>query len=301
MTEVSPVSRSRILTGTAVGLFDACGNHVLDDGPITAIIPGAPATVLADSQRIYFVSGDRSVLRAAVPAGSAATCLVRQNDSVFVGGDGAQLWKLCDSVLVEISSFALAPTRADWHTPWGGPPSVMSMAADDDNLFVNIHVGGILRSTDRGESWQPTIDIGADVHDIALGRDEQVWAATGAAGLAESRDRGTTWRYHVDGLHGTYLTAVVVVGDEVMIAASTDYRCTDTALYRFDGRSFERCGVGPVASLTAGVGSQQLAASDAVVVANTSTGVATSDNVGRTWTLLDETSTLSEVVAVLEQ
>ena len=32
-------------------------------------------------------------------------------------------------------------------------------AGAEGELYVNVHVGGILRSDDDGASWRPTIDI----------------------------------------------------------------------------------------------------------------------------------------------
>jgi hypothetical protein len=50
-----------------------------------------------------------------------------------------------------------------------GPPlNIRSVAANANGgvLFANVHVGGIPRSTDGGMTWQPTIDIDSDVHEV---------------------------------------------------------------------------------------------------------------------------------------
>ena len=90
------------------------------------------------------------------------------------------------------------------------------MASDGDDLYVSVHVGGILRTTD-GDGWAPTIDLHDDVHQVAVGGAGTVWAATGMRGLAESGDRGGSWRYHVDGLHAHYLLAVAPFDDGVLV------------------------------------------------------------------------------------
>ena len=146
----------------------------------------------------------------------------------------------------------------EWHTPWGGPPAVFSMASDGTDLYVSVHVGGILRSADGG-SWVPTIDLHDDVHQVAVGADATVWAATGRRGLAESRDRGRTWQYHTEGLHARYLLTVATVGDGVLVGASSGHAGRDGAIYRFDGRRFERCR-GLPGDLHGAVGPRQLAA-----------------------------------------
>ena len=111
--------------------------------------------------------------------------------TVFVGGDDAGLWRLRDGALEPVTSFRDAPTRADWYTPWGGPPSVLSMASHGDDLYVGVHVGGILRSGDGGETWTDTIDLHVDVHEVVVNPDDGVvWAATGEQALAASPDRG---------------------------------------------------------------------------------------------------------------
>ena len=48
------------------------------------------------------------------------------------------------------------PGAGRWYTPWGGPPATRSISEDDDAVHVNVHVGGIARSRDRGR------DMGAD-------------------------------------------------------------------------------------------------------------------------------------------
>src|SRR2546429_115455 len=81
--------------------------------------------------------------------------------------------------------------RDRWFTPWGGPPDTRSISEDDEAVYVNIHVGGILRSVDCGRTWQPTLPIERDVHKV-LARPGRLYAAS-ARGLAVSPDSGETW------------------------------------------------------------------------------------------------------------
>ena len=89
-----------------------------------------------------------------------------------------------------------APTRAEWHTPWGGPPSVFSMASLGDDLFVSVHVGGILRSSDGGQSWEATIDLHEDVHQVVAdpeaGRSGRQPAPAGSPRAPTAVGRGPT-------------------------------------------------------------------------------------------------------------
>ena len=85
-----------------------------------------------------------------------------------------------------------SPGRDAWYQPHGGPPAVRTMAVDDEGrIYVNVHVGGIVRSDDEGRSWEPTIDIDVDVHQVVTvpGQPGRVVAAT-ARGLATSDDYG---------------------------------------------------------------------------------------------------------------
>ncbi len=131
------------------------------------------------------------------------------------------------------------------------------MTSDGTDLYVSVHVGGILRSAD-GESWTPTIDLHVDVHQVTVTPDGTVWAATGTGGLAESGDRGTTWRHHTAGLHARYLLAVAAVSNGVLIGASSGHAGRDGALYRFDRHGFVRCR-GLPDNFNGAVGPRQLA------------------------------------------
>ena len=138
-----------------------------------------------------------------------------------------------------------AEGRGDWHTPWGGPPDTRSISEWDRDVYVNVHVGGILRTDDGGASWTPTIDIDADVHRVATA--EGLVLAACAGGLATSTDRGATWSMRDDGLAAPYMRGVTVCGDAVLVSASNGPRGGRAAVYRGDLRgdgAFERCTAG---------------------------------------------------------
>jgi photosystem II stability/assembly factor-like uncharacterized protein len=117
-----------------------------------------------------------------------------------------------------------------------GPPlGIRSMTATTGGaiLLANVHVGGIPRSTDLGATWQPTIEIDSDVHEVHAHptRPELVVAAA-AAGLCISRDGGATWTIEQEGLHATYCSAVAFAGDDILVAASSDHFAAQGAVYR---------------------------------------------------------------------
>jgi len=114
----------------------------------------------------------------------------------------------------------------------------------DGALYVNVHVGGIPRSRDQGRSWQPTIDVEVDVHQVlAHPRHERLVLAATAYGLAVSEDGGDTWRLETDGLDAYYCRAVTLAGDTVLVSASRGPDGALAAVYRkpLGSDAFERC------------------------------------------------------------
>jgi photosystem II stability/assembly factor-like uncharacterized protein len=111
-------------------------------------------------------------------------------------------------------------------------------------VYVNVHVGGVLHTGDGGATWEPTIDIDADVHQVATA--EGLVLAACARGLAISTDRGGTWTPRTDGLDARYARAVVVCGDRILVSTSDGPRGGHAAVYRADlvSGAFERCRVG---------------------------------------------------------
>jgi photosystem II stability/assembly factor-like uncharacterized protein len=100
-------------------------------------------------------------------------------------------------------------------------------------LFTNVHVGGIPRSTDGGITWQPTIDIHSDVHEVgAHPENPNMVAAAAAVGLCTSRDAGATWTIESDGLHAPHCSAVAFSGDGILVSASIDPFVAQGRVYR---------------------------------------------------------------------
>lgn len=157
-------------------------------------------------------------------------CLRPTGAGVLVGTDRAHLFTVEDHSVATVRGFEDAPGRDEWYTPWGGPPAVRSIASGDVAVYVNVHVGGILRSGDGGATWAPTIDIHSDVHEVIV-HEGRLLAAT-AYGLATSADDGATWEMEDDGLHATYARAVAVSGDHILLTASLGPRGGRAAVYR---------------------------------------------------------------------
>jgi hypothetical protein len=212
-------------------------------------VHGADVTALSRGHETVWAIIDGHELTRITPQGAeriahldpAATCLLAADDTVWVGTEQAHLFRLDGSELRPLAEFDAAPSRAEWYTPWGGPADTRSLAAGAGRVYVNVHVGGILISDDDGASWESTLDLHTDGHQVSLDDDGIVWAATGAAGLGESRDGGQSWTFHTAGLHGTYLRCAVPTDDGVLVTASSGPHAHDGAVYRFDHETFHSC------------------------------------------------------------
>lgn len=173
-------------------------------------------------------------------------CILPIKGAVLVGTSSAHLIRIADGSTQRINCFESAEGRSEWYTPWGGPPDVRSIAVGESGEFyVNVHVGGILRSDDYGKSWQPTIDVDADVHEVRTvpTRPSLVLAAT-AGGLAISHDKGNSWSFDRANLHAHYSRALAVCDHTILMTASMGPSGSKSAIYRRpldEPGTFEKC------------------------------------------------------------
>ena len=87
-----------------------------------------------------------------------------------------------------------------------------SLAGCGPDVYADIHVGSIMRSADRGGTWNPvTPDLHQDVHQVAVcpAAPERVYANTADA-VFVSGDRGGSWEHRSGGLPSRYGRAVAV-------------------------------------------------------------------------------------------
>ena len=171
-------------------------------------------------------------------------CLVVVGSLVYAGTDDARIVRIGEHGSVDfVAGFDAVPGREQWYAGAAlidgqllGPPlGIRSMAATSDGavLLANVHVGGIPRSTDGGVTWQPTIDIDSDVHEVCTHPvHPEIVVAAAATGLCVSRDGGATWTVEQEGLHATYCSAVAFSDDDILVAASTDHFALEGAVYR---------------------------------------------------------------------
>ena len=213
------------------------------DRSVTAVARDGPQLwAIVDRSEVWYAPDDEW-RRVATLEGHEATC-VAMTDALHVGSSEARLFRLTDGTLEPVVAFDDAEGRSEWSTPWGGPPATRSISEWGDDVYVNVHVGGILHTGDHGRTWNRTIDIDADVHQVATAQGLVLAACAG--GLATSVDRGTTWTMRSEGLDAPYSRAVVVCGDTVLVSASNGPRGGRAGVYRGDirGGPFERCTAG---------------------------------------------------------
>jgi hypothetical protein len=258
---------------------------------------GALAVVGGTTVRRRAADGSWSVL--ANSDAELSCCAVREG-VVYAGTDDARVRRLGeDGRLEELPGFAHTPGRETWAAgqmlvdgKWLGPPlGVRSMTVTKDGaLLANVHVGGIPRSTDAGASWQPSIAVDSDVHEVCAHPERaELAVAAAAVGLCVSRDGGASWHVEHAGLHAPYCAAVAFVEGDVLVSASEHHFSPRGRIYR---RPIEGdTPLAPVAGLpewTDGiVDTHGLAARGPhVALADRGGNLRLSSDAGQSWTLL---------------
>jgi len=217
-----------LLIGTASGAVTVDGESLIEGAAVNHMVRWSDGWWAVDGAGRVHHNGE---VVAEMSAGATAHCIQPTGQTTWIGADRATLFALDAEGVTEDEYFANAPGRDTWHTPWGAPADVRSMAVDADHtLYVNVHVGGVLRYDNTGVV--PTLDIDADVHQVATHPTQKsaVFAAC-AFGLAFSHN-GHDFEIRSDGLHAAYCRAVAVIEDVVFISASTGPRTDRARLYR---------------------------------------------------------------------
>lgn len=282
-----------VLVGTENGLYELDRRpRVLVEGhAITHLVRGSDGWwALIDGATIWHAR-DGEWKQVGTIDGPRATCLFPWTAGLLLGTVGAHLLRFQGRTVEQVVSFETVQGRQQWYTPWGGPPDTRSIAEDaTGTTYVNVHVGGIVRSSNGGRTWEPTIDIETDVHQVLSTSAQPGWVfAASAQGLASSVDRGTSWKLRTDGLHATYQRAVAVCEDIVLVSASSGPRGQRAALYRApfkEEKPFERCRGGLPDWFSGNIDTFCLAASGQRAGFGTSDGhVFISTDQGRSWEL----------------
>jgi hypothetical protein len=227
-----------VLVATADGyhVFSSSGKHVvaLDGHSVRALAPGpgGPWVAVVDDREVW-QHGEDGEWAPLAASELVLTALTPVDDVVYAGTVGAHVLRLHDGTFSAVPGFDAVTGRDEWHAV-GPPLEVRSMTATvDGTLLVNVHVGGIPRSTDGGDSWQPTIAVDDDVHEVrAHPTHGDVAVAAASVGLCRSNDGGATWTSSHEGMHASYARAVAFIGDDVLVSASDGPFTTRSAIYR---------------------------------------------------------------------
>ncbi len=223
------------------------GNTELAGLQVSALSPGPDGTCLAivEEHEIW----QRSLLgawsRVAVTE-IAVQSVTAVAGTIFAGGThAARMLRIsADGKVEDLPGFEKVPGRWEWFA--GGPPlGVRSLAAtvDAKALLAAVHVGGIPRSSDGGESWAPTIPVLFDVHEVRTHpQTADLTVAAAAVGLCVSRDGGLNWTVFSKGIEGMSCLAVAVLQSEVLFSVQDGpfARRSQVWRWRVDGEHIEQ-------------------------------------------------------------
>ena len=210
-------------------LYVAGGDAVtiLENGGAETGLNGRGARCLAvdpeDSDTLYVGTSDEGLFKSADGGGSweglsgiehprvtavavsptdGAVYAGTEPSALFVSRDGGETWR-------ELEEMRKLPSQPTWSfppRPWTSHVRAIAPSFSDPHLVVvGIELGGVLRSTDGGETWQDQRP-GAqpDCHSLfAHQRAPELLYEAGGGGFAKSTDFGDSWE-SVDGGMGLH-------------------------------------------------------------------------------------------------
>ncbi|HEX6701073.1 MAG TPA: hypothetical protein VF101_10125 [Gaiellaceae bacterium] len=145
----------------------------------------------------------------AVSAADGAVYAGTEPSRLFRSDDGGETWR-------ELEALLDLPSRPTWSfppRPWTSHVRWIAPSPHDANLLlVGIELGGLMRSSDGGESWQDhRPGAQPDVHSLAWHPTVEARAyEAGGGGAAFSVDDGETWQPADEGRDRHYTWSVAV-------------------------------------------------------------------------------------------
>src|SRR4051794_5723965 len=219
-------------------IFTSSGKEVssLEGHRVESFTPGPDGTFLAVIDRHDVWSHGRDGEWTPLAKSDATlTAVVAAGDAVFAGTNDARVLRLTPSGALEpLAGFDAVPGRDEWHQV-GSPLQVRTMTSTCDGavVLVNVHVGGIPRSSDAGVTWHPTLAVDDDVHQVlAHPTRPEIVVAAASVGLCRSADGGATWTSTTEGMDLTYARGVAFVGDDVVVTVSEGPWASRAVVYR---------------------------------------------------------------------
>jgi photosystem II stability/assembly factor-like uncharacterized protein len=227
------MARLYAATGDAIARLDEAGG----EWNVEVSLPGSGAQCLAfdpaDADTAYAglreggvrrtTDGGRSWTASALPQPGVFSLAVSAADgAVYAGTEPSALYRSDDrgDTWRELEALLELPSRPTWSfppRPWTSHVRWIAPSPHDaDLLLVGIELGGLMRSTDGGETWQDhRPGAQPDVHSLAWHpRAEGRAYEAGGGGSAWSDDAGQTWRPADEGRDRNYTWAVAVDPDD---------------------------------------------------------------------------------------
>ena len=233
------------------------GGKTWRQGPVTQL-PHAAARVAVspvDSKRAWLAAYEAGVYRTddggatwtrveSYPSDYAHSVLADPSkaDAVYVGSEPAALFRSEDAGASweECRSFQDVPESANWgfHAPTRDSHirDMVVSPVDSNLLYAGIEVGGVVRSSDGGATWQQLPGLDDDIHCLHLGTDNQqrVYVATASAPFRSSNG-GDQWEQINDGLARRYTLHIAAApddADQVLVTVSENARRKSPQFYR---------------------------------------------------------------------
>lgn len=187
-------------------------NHVATrNGTILASIPGDGLYKLGNGNQHRIWEGDA---RACAIGPNGTYYLGIEPAMVFRSNDEGDRWKRLDQI-------DQLPTREKWYFP--PPPhephvrSIDLIHESDRNVLVGVEVGGVLMSSNYGDTWVELNDgLNVDVHTVRSDPSNpgNLIAVTGG-GVYISENMGQSWDHATEGLRQGYAVGIHINPDKL--------------------------------------------------------------------------------------
>jgi hypothetical protein len=155
---------------------------------------------------------------------------------IFAAVGEAGLVRIGTSWDVEpLTGFDTVEGRSQWFAQ--GPPlhiRALTATADDATILAAVHVGGIPRSTDGGATWDATVPIDFDIHEVRAHQTlPNVVAAAAAVGLCVSQDAGKSWDVISSGPEDPHSLSVAALEREMLFSVQDGPFATRSQVWRW--------------------------------------------------------------------
>jgi photosystem II stability/assembly factor-like uncharacterized protein len=218
---------------------------VIEDGRVETALDGRGARCVAvdpeDQDTLYVGTSDEGLFKSEDGGGSwdklsgiehpriTAVAVSPADGAVYAGTEPSALFVSRDKggswrELENLRHLPSAPTWSFPPRPWTSHVRAIALSHADPALVVSgIELGGVVRSTDGGETWQDQRPgAQADCHALAAHRNvpDLLYEAAGG-GFAQSRDFGDSWEAADEGMGCRYVWGLAVdAEDPTLVYAS---------------------------------------------------------------------------------